>query len=78
MARLSVQELSDLKTVRKRLDYHLFSPSADDRVGDSEEVKKFIDEHTRLWRQSWVLPTIDKIIASAEEDLKKRRKRRST
>lgn len=73
MASLNRKEVAELLDVRKHLDFpaKLFSPKADARIGDSEAVRAFIEEHTRLWRNSWVLPKINRIIASAQEKIDK-------
>ena len=42
------------------------------------DLDTFIKEHTRIYRESWIIPYIDAVMAAVERDLEKQKKRRRT
>lgn len=72
MARLTQKEIVALKAVRERLTFEKahfdnIGPTDDTPLPKKEsEVNEFIRNRTRIFRQSWVFPILDELIARAE------------
>ncbi len=75
MSRHKPSALAQLRELRSylTLDAKRFVPSTRPAFSEEtvtfkndEELRAFIAERTRLWRQSWVLPIVDALIAREE------------
>lgn len=74
MANLSKRDVKKLKVLRKRLELNpddcgFHPPRIEERDLSYKEQKAYtadIQEATRLWRETWILPTIDELIAKGE------------
>jgi hypothetical protein len=74
MANLSKTDVKKLKELRKRLemgpdDCNFHPPGIDDRDLSYQEQKAYtagVRDSTRLWRETWIFPTIDELIAKGE------------
>lgn len=61
--RVKLMELRRLLTF-ERSDFSVIGPRDEDALPRTEaEVNAFIRERTRLWRESWVFPIIDEMLA---------------
>jgi len=67
---MAVTTKKDLEAVRELRELLTFKTSSFHRIGvacdpkealpkTEDEVDAFIDERTRLWRESWVFPLLD-------------------
>lgn len=45
---------------------------------DGKDVTKFVVEQTKLWRETWVLPKLRRLLAREEHRLSKRRASRGS
>jgi len=71
MANLSKTDVKKLKILRKRLemspdDCNFSPPGIEERDLSYKEQKSYtadVQESTRLWRETWIFPTIDELIA---------------
>lgn len=74
MANLSKTDVKKLKVLRERLELNpdncsFHPPGIDDRDLSYQEQKAYtegIRVATRLWRETWIFPTIDELIAKGE------------
>jgi hypothetical protein len=69
-------EVRKLREVRKLLgdgfdgsDFSKFWSDGDSPLPTSEDdVNQFIEQRTKLWRESWILPVLDELIAKYSRD----------
>ena len=74
MANLSKTDVKKLKALRKRLelspdDCTFSPPGIEERDLSYKEMQAYtadVREATRLWRETWIFPTIDELIAKGE------------
>jgi hypothetical protein len=74
MPYISKSELAELKEVRRHLEMNSCSFSAPEKwpcVGNWPERNKdftnSVREQTELWRKSWILPVLDRILGQDEK-----------
>lgn len=72
MANLSKRDVKRLKEVRNQLEMNTCRfnpPGIDDRDLTDKECHTYtmgVKDATRLWRETWIFPTIDELIAKGE------------
>lgn len=77
-APLALSDVDALVELRKHLTLetaHFSHPweSPDDPLPKTErEVNEFIERRTRVWRESWILPILDEMIARERRQVKPR------
>lgn len=77
---MTKRDLAKLKAIRKHLTMESYAHldvdhRITDRAGAKIDATAYIVESTRRWRETWILPVLDDLIAAGERKVAKRGRR---